>query len=142
MFSDETTVAIISRSSFDRPISDCISSLGPKRGWLLLLAIVERVQTLGPILQPIGVGLDTQDQFVELAAADAELVLDPAQPTGWSTPDETLLPDSTVSLLDLFVPLCVGARATDMVVAHLAQTLDGRVATTSGSSQFISRTSS
>lgn len=119
-------------------VPDCVSSLGPKRGWLLLLAIVERVRTRGPVVHPIGVGLDAQDRFVELPAADAELVLDPARPTGWSTSDEALLPDSTVSLLDLFVPLCVGTRAPDMVVAHLAQTLDGRVATNSGSSQFIS----
>lgn len=117
---------------------ECVSALGPKRGWLLLLAVVERVRTRGPILNPIGVGLDAEDRFVELPASEAELVLNPACPTGWSTPDETLIPDSTVSLLDLFVPLCVGARAPNMVVAHLAQTLDGRVATTSGSSQFIS----
>lgn len=116
----------------------CPSMVGPKRAWQLLLALVRRLSTHGPILGPLGVGLDVDDRWVEVPPADAALVLDSTRPRGWSTRDEGALPDSTADLLDLFVPLCVGSHATDLVVAHLAQTLDGRVATASGSSQFIS----
>ena len=40
-------------------------------------------------------------------------------------------------LLDLMLPLCVGERAPTFVVAHLGQSLDGRVATHTGASKFI-----
>jgi len=40
-------------------------------------------------------------------------------------------------LLDLFLPICRGARAANCVVAHLGQSLDGRIATRTGASQFI-----
>jgi len=40
-------------------------------------------------------------------------------------------------LLDLFLPLCCGERRASLVVAHLGQSLDGRIATRTGASQFI-----
>ena len=116
----------------------CVSTLGPKRAWLLLLALVRRIRERGPIDVPTGVGLDSNDRFLELGPSESSLVLDPLAPRGWSAPDESLVPDATTQLLDLFVPLCIGSHARDLVVAHLAQSLDGRVATASGSSQFIS----
>lgn len=41
------------------------------------------------------------------------------------------------SLFELFMPLLLGARAAQLVVGHLGQSLDGRVATPTGASQFI-----
>ncbi len=43
-------------------------------------------------------------------------------------------------ILDLCVPLCVGRRVRDLVVAHLGQSLDGRVATPPGSPRTITST--
>ena len=45
--------------------------------------------------------------------------------------------EAAAQLLDLMLPLCLGDRASRLVVAHLGQTLDGRVATPTGASQFI-----
>ena len=106
----------------------------------MLLHIVERVRAVGPIVEPIGVQLDADDQLVETPPSRGTLVLDPTADRGWSQPSGPggILPDATVDLLDLFMPLCVGEDRDTMVVAHLAQSLDGRVATNSGSSQFIS----
>jgi riboflavin-specific deaminase-like protein len=42
------------------------------------------------------------------------------------------------AMLELYLPLCVGPAAPALIVAHLAQSLDGRIATTSGASRFIS----
>jgi riboflavin-specific deaminase-like protein len=42
------------------------------------------------------------------------------------------------ALLDLLAPLCVGRGSERLVVGHLAQSLDGRIATRTGASQFIS----
>lgn len=116
------------------------SNLGPHRAWSMLLHIVERIRSVGPIVEPIGVQLDAADRLVEIAPSLGTLVLDPGADRGWSMPPgpTDLLPDATVDLFDLFMPLCVGPGCDSMVVAHLAQSLDGRVATHSGSSQFIS----
>jgi diaminohydroxyphosphoribosylaminopyrimidine deaminase/5-amino-6-(5-phosphoribosylamino)uracil reductase len=40
-------------------------------------------------------------------------------------------------ILDLCVPLCVGPRMEELVVAHLGQSLDGRVATPPGAPRLI-----
>lgn len=116
------------------------SSLSVELAWSLLLQVVERVRAHGPIVDAIGVQLDGDGCLVRTPAARGTFVLDPSAPRGWSQPTGTLdrLPPASAELLDLFMPLCVGPRATSLVVAHLAQSMDGRVATASGSSQFIS----
>ncbi len=122
------------------PGPGALASFGPKRAWTLLLTLVERLRRDGAITSPTGVALEQQERLIEVHPAHAPLVLDPAARRGWSVPEalEGELPPATSELLDLFVPLCVGAAATSLVLAHLAQSLDGRVATTSGSSKFIS----
>lgn len=117
-----------------------LAALGPDRAWTLLLRLTERLQKEGAISSPTGVTLDAQDRLVEVHPAAAPLVLDPKESRGWSVPEslEAELPTAASEMLDLFVPLCVGAGAPSLVVAHLAQSLDGRVATASGSSKFIS----
>ena len=125
-------------SSAERSAPRCASTLGPKRGWQLVLALAQRLRDRGPVERPLGVGVGDDAGFIELPPAKATLVIDPAASRGWTAPDEGVLPDATAQLLDLYVPLCIGPRSADLVIAHLAQSLDGRVATTSGSSQFIS----
>lgn len=63
----------------------------------------------------------------------------------WSLPDgswESPVPAhrGAATLLDLYLPLCRRARISGnrpYVVAHLGQTLDGRIATVTGSSQWV-----
>ncbi len=117
-----------------------LASFGPKRAWSLLLQLTQRLRDQGAICSPTGIALGPDDHLVEVPLSQASLILDPAESRGWSVPEdlEAELPTATGDLLDLFVPLCVGADAPSLVVAHLAQSLDGRVATASGSSKFIS----
>lgn len=117
-----------------------LAAFGSERAWTLLLQVAERLHHTGAISSPVGVTLDAQDRLVEVQPSHAPLVLDPDESRGWSVPEtlEAELPKATRELFDLFMPLCVGAGAPSLVVAHLAQSLDGRVATASGSSKFIS----
>jgi riboflavin-specific deaminase-like protein len=46
--------------------------------------------------------------------------------------------DEERALCAIYLPLCLGEPAARLVLGHLAQTLDGRIATVSGKSQFIS----
>lgn len=41
-------------------------------------------------------------------------------------------------LLDLYLPLCAGANRRHLVIAHLGQSLDGRIATHNGASRYVS----
>ncbi len=118
-----------------------VEALTPRHAWTLLLQVRARVQHRGPITEAIGVQLSSDGTLVETSVARGTIVLRPEAECGWSMPpgpSPSPLPAETAALLDLFAPLCVGPRAESMVVAHLAQSLDGRVATSAGSSQFIS----
>ncbi len=72
---------------------------------------------------------------VACAVAEALLVVDPCGDPPWSATLDVSPEARTV--LELCVPLCIGERARDLVVAHLGQSLDGRVATPEGVSRLI-----
>lgn len=67
--------------------------------------------------------------------AAAHLVVIPDGEPAWEARQS--FSDDARRMLDLSLPLCVGRRAPDLVVAHLGQSLDGRVATPDGSSPLI-----
>lgn len=46
-------------------------------------------------------------------------------------------PDPTAALFDLYLPLCAAAAGRAYAVAHLGQSLDGRIATACGASQWV-----
>jgi len=61
---------------------------------------------------------------------DADLVINPAAGLAWRAERE-LSPEAR-DLLDVCIPLCAGPGASHLVVAHLGQSVDGRVATPVG----------
>ena len=106
--------------------------------WRAILALGNEAK-LGQALStrtPVSI---TGDQVALRSDASLAFYVDPDAPRGWSWPDGTEdASDSALSaMLDLYLPLCVGKSANDLVVAHLGQSLDGRIATQSGNSQFI-----
>lgn len=112
------------------------------------MSLRERLRERGPWIERTGVCLDHDQVLREVEPAAAWLVVDPHAERGWSWPDDHApdwAPDGAAEplqalhqLLDLYMPLCVGPHARDLVVAHLSQSLDGRIATNNGVSQFIS----
>jgi riboflavin-specific deaminase-like protein len=112
--------------------------LCPERAWALLLQLRKRLADGGVFAAPVGVQLDAQGALVETAAHEGTIALRPDRGTAWSTARGSVLPDAA-RMLDLYLPLLVGTQhAAGFVAGHLAQSLDGRVATTGGVSQFIS----
>jgi diaminohydroxyphosphoribosylaminopyrimidine deaminase/5-amino-6-(5-phosphoribosylamino)uracil reductase len=67
-----------------------------------------------------------------------------SQARGGETPTsihETLNASPAVArLFELYLPLCTPAAARPLVIAHLGQSLDGKIATESGNSRFINGT--
>jgi diaminohydroxyphosphoribosylaminopyrimidine deaminase / 5-amino-6-(5-phosphoribosylamino)uracil reductase len=139
-----------------------VGQLDLERAWSLLCALAERAHRGHPVDRPIGLELRSDGTAHEVApdAAGACLVARPDAARRWSWPGaddadldaqspgeqqgvhENRIPSGAMArveaLLDLYMPLCVGPSSSRLVVGHLAQSLDGRIATESGVSQFIS----
>jgi diaminohydroxyphosphoribosylaminopyrimidine deaminase / 5-amino-6-(5-phosphoribosylamino)uracil reductase len=104
------------------------------RGWQLLLALAERARAGSPLCKRAGFAW-TQGAWQE-SRSEAELWVDPERcSVGMDAPFTAS--EEARSLFQLFMPLVLGAPAARLVVGHLGQSLDGRVATLTGASQFI-----
>jgi riboflavin-specific deaminase-like protein len=125
----------MTKTSPDAPLDEC-------EAWSLLLALRDRSRRgAGHLERPVGLRLDGAGRLVETSAEDAWLVARPDLPEGWSPPGpagRARYAPEAAQLFDLYMPLCVGAHADQLVVGHLAQTIDGRIATVNGISRFIS----
>jgi diaminohydroxyphosphoribosylaminopyrimidine deaminase / 5-amino-6-(5-phosphoribosylamino)uracil reductase len=113
------------------------------RAWSLLRGLARRAGEGRPVVAEIGVRLDDSGEVLEVDPSDGWIVARPADDRGWAPVgrEGPPRPDGVTAeverLLDLYMPLCVGARSRRLVVAHLGQSLDGRIATVCGTSQFI-----
>ncbi len=64
-------------------------------------------------------------------------IVDASAPRSWRPTPSQKLSAEAIAMLDLYMPLCTGPLANQLTTAHLGQSLDGRIATASGASQFI-----
>ena len=104
--------------------------------WALLLALARRAGSGTPIVRDTALRL-REDRALEEDAARGWIVARPSSKSGWSSIEGMTAEDDVARLLDIYMPLCVGDGSAALTIAHLAQTLDGRVAIASGHSQFI-----
>lgn len=119
--------------------------LSEQTAWALLLGLSQRVRDGRPILERTGLQLEADGTVREVPPAQGWVVARPDLPDGWTGPESAPTLDepldaarwATIQLLDIYMPLCVGARCRNLTVGHLAQSLDGRIATVGGVSQFI-----
>lgn len=110
--------------------------------WGLVLGLRARIRIRGQLIEPVGLRLGADGALHETCPNDGWIVAHPRRPRRWAPPagidHDECVSGSAAQVLDLYMPLCVGAGSERMVAAHLAQSLDGRVATANGTSQFIS----
>lgn len=120
-----------------RPPGGGLSALNSETAWSILLAVRDHTRRFGRTVDDLSV-LEAPDGGLRVAAGRTrEAVL-------WCSADgdwETAAPPDRggALLLDLYMPLCreSGAETRPYVVGHLGQSLDGRIATTSGVSQWV-----
>lgn len=105
-----------------------------ERGWQLLLALAARARAGAPLCKTAGFAW--RDGSWQERRSEAELWVD-AERCSIGIDAPFTASEETRTLFRLFLPLVVGAQAAQLVVGHLGQSLDGRVATPTGASQFI-----
>jgi riboflavin-specific deaminase-like protein len=103
--------------------------------WALLLALARLRR--GQALPGSETGFRFLDDGTVEAAADGDAGIAARwhPETGWSVPGEH--DESVRTLLDLYLPMCNAQPRSPFVVAHLGQSIDGRIATDSGDSRFV-----
>lgn len=99
--------------------------------WNLLSKIAESGST-----EEGSVALSNAGDLIHVREAEGLVRLDLSAPRNY----RALCPmdKDAELLLDVLMPVCFARGARDAIVAHLAQSLDGRIATASGKSKFIS----
>ncbi len=106
--------------------------------WQILLALAARAKA-GNAVSTI-TSIAYRDGKVEYDATnEVVLLVDPEAPRLWSWVAENKDRQSAEveQIFDIYMPLCVGKAANTLVLGHLGQSLDGRIATHGGVSQFI-----
>lgn len=103
--------------------------------WLLLRALADRASLGAAVVEPCGVRVDEMGRLeaVRLGQGWIDVYPDADPPFRAKEP----LPPSIERLLELYLPLCVGARSNDLVIGHVGQSLDGQIATSTGAACFI-----
>jgi riboflavin-specific deaminase-like protein len=81
------------------------------------------------------VSLDASGEARADAHGRCAIALEPESELGWAP--RSALDDGARTLLDRFLPLCAGRDAQALIVAHLGQSLDGRLATVTGAARFM-----
>jgi diaminohydroxyphosphoribosylaminopyrimidine deaminase/5-amino-6-(5-phosphoribosylamino)uracil reductase len=110
-------------------------ALDETRAWSLLRALALAAHAGQPVTRACGARLSATGHLEQVPLGEGALDLDPG-----ATPDHhaTTAPlPGAERLLDLYLPLCLGEGNGDLVVGHIAQSLDGQIATSTGASCFI-----
>jgi riboflavin-specific deaminase-like protein len=110
-------------------------TLAPDQVWSLLLALRCHVRESATIPARLGLGLDPGEQPTVTPAADPAALIEITSDGTWTA--RLPLADASVELLDLYLPMALARRERPLTVAHLGQSLDGRIATASGASCYV-----
>lgn len=104
-----------------------------KIAWQFLLALRRRVQTSSADLEPTGFSFNEQGLPLEVPLLQAPIVLGPG--ATWIA--HTEISEAAAQLFDLYLPVCFASARQPLTFAHLGQSLDGRIATESGASCYV-----
>jgi riboflavin-specific deaminase-like protein len=109
-------------------------TLDEAKAWALIEALSRRVRAGELLARPTGFALDERGEVVETEPGAGLLDVRPGE--GSSFEATARLEPAAAQMLNLYLPLCLGA-SRDLVVGHVGQSLDGQIATASGASRYV-----
>jgi riboflavin-specific deaminase-like protein len=93
------------------------------------------VREAGPIAEACGVRLDDRGRL-DVVTGSEWVRVDPDRNPSFAISAKITAPAR--QMLDLYLPLCIGAKSKAFVLGHVGQSLDGQIATASGASRYVS----
>lgn len=105
------------------------------RAWLLLRALARRAGAGLAVERPCGVRVDSAGRLEEVELGAGWLDVAPNTSPGFTC--NGALAQPIKRMLELYLPLCLGATGNALVIGHVGQSLDGQIATSTGASCFI-----
>jgi len=111
------------------------SALTEARAWLLLRALAGRAGAGAALERPCGICVDSAGRLEEVSLGDGWLDVFPDDGATFRTSNALAHPIKR--MLEIYLPLCLAATSNDLVIAHVGQSLDGQIATSTGASCFI-----
>ena len=109
--------------------------LQPALIWTLLLALRQQIRTLATVTAPLGLGVDGKEQPIIVPVDDPVALFEIAVDGSWRARAPVGEPGAEGP--DLYLPLALARRERPLTVAHLGQSLDGRIATENGASCYV-----
>jgi diaminohydroxyphosphoribosylaminopyrimidine deaminase/5-amino-6-(5-phosphoribosylamino)uracil reductase len=103
--------------------------------WGFVRALARRAKSGHAMSERAGFDWDGAGRLEEVPCDRAQLVLEPASEPCFQT--ALRLTPGVRQLFELYLPLCLGARSNELVIGHVGQSLDGQIATESGSSRYV-----
>jgi riboflavin-specific deaminase-like protein len=110
-------------------------ALDQAAAWRLLRALVERARSGVVVRRKTGLSLDRAGALRRVAPELGAVWVDPDTDPCFGSYGQ--LGPAARHLLELYLPLCIGDNAETFVIAHLGQSLDGQIATSTGASRYI-----
>ena len=107
----------------------------PEEAWRLILAIRQRVRSDGFPLDGLGLRRDPTGSPGFVAANEADALLAVNRDGGWH--NFVAISEDVGQLFDLYLPVALASAQRPLTLAHLGQSLDGRIATESGDSYYV-----
>jgi diaminohydroxyphosphoribosylaminopyrimidine deaminase/5-amino-6-(5-phosphoribosylamino)uracil reductase len=103
--------------------------------WALLRELAQRACAGRALAERTGFAIDGSGRLVESSLERSSLVLDPSSERPFF--GSSRLSPAVSELLELYLPLCIGRASSNLVIAHVGQSLDGQIATASGASRYV-----
>jgi diaminohydroxyphosphoribosylaminopyrimidine deaminase / 5-amino-6-(5-phosphoribosylamino)uracil reductase len=105
------------------------------RCWSLLRALAERASAGDPVSRNCGLRLSESGGVLEVKPEEGWVALHLEEEGCLHAASR--LPAELREMLELYLPLCVGAQSAKLVIGHIGQSLDGQIATKSGASRYV-----